>query len=307
MIPGTFTLTFPLDANTLPSKEGDSVFEQQGSQLVLSDLNLMENDEEEGLLLGIVRYTALSGQVWIDRGEGVEALSGAELTLKDENGETVNTLTTGEDGGYLFGQLMPGSYTIEAVMPEGCVLIEPGDPALTGDRRSIIAHPANRLGVTDSIQVRMDQNQTGLDIGCVLPGRLGDLCWLDLNGDGYQGAGEGGIPNVRIELLRGEQLIAETTTDAYGFYRFVDLYPAAYTLRVYAPDEVKPTMRKTDIPMIVSVLEEADAAPFLTVPVQVISNRANYNADLGFTLRAPGVYPAGYGQGATQDWSPGNN
>ena len=237
----------------------------------------------------------------------MEALSAAELTLKDENGETLNTLTTGEDGAYTFGRLMPGVYVIEALMPEGCVLIEPGDPALTGERRSVITHPSNRTGVTDPIEVRMDRNQTGLDMGCVLPGRLGDLCWLDVNGDGYQGMGEYGLEGVRIELLRGEQVIAETRTDAYGFYRFVDLYPAAYTLRVYAPDEVKPTLRKTDIPMIVSSLEETDSAPFMSVPVQVESNRANYTADLGFALRTPGVYPAGYGQAPTQDWSPGNN
>ena len=38
-------------------------------------------------------------------------------------------------------------------------------------------------------------------------------------------------------------------------------------------------------------------------PVGVSSDRSNYNADLGYVLRTPGVYPQGYGQGEAQDWT----
>jgi len=33
------------------------------------------------------------------------------------------------------------------------------------------------------------------------------------------------------------------------------------------------------------------------------SDQRNYNADLGFKLVNAGVYPAGYGEGAIQNWT----
>ena len=99
-------------------------------------------------------------------------------------------------------------------------------------------------------------------------------------------------------------MVAETITDQYGFYRFVDLYPATYTLKVYAPAEVKPTRRRTDLPVIASVLEESEETVVYSVPLTVESNRAMYYADLGFVCRKNGVLPAGVGQGATQNWIP---
>ena len=84
----------------------------------------------------------------------------------------------------------------------------------------------------------------------------------------------------------------------------MDLYPATYTLRVYAPAEVKPTRHRTDLPMIASVLEETEDQVALSVPLTVESNRNQYDADLGFVCRQEGVLPAGAGAGEIQDWTP---
>lgn len=74
---------------------------------------------------------------------------------------------------------------------------------------------------------------------------LGGTVWRD-NGspgadDGTQGAGESGIANVTVELraphpLSGpaEPLLATTTTDASGNYRFTDLDPGSYLVLVRA-------------------------------------------------------------------------
>ena len=122
--------------------------------------------------------------------------------------------------------------------------------------------------------------------------------------DGLQAGNEPGIPNVRIELQRDGATIAETVTDQYGFYRFVDLYPATYILKVTAPPEVKPTLHRTDLPMINSVLEETEETVSYSVPVTVESDRSFYDADLGFVSRKKGVLPAGTGEGETQNWIP---
>ena len=51
--------------------------------------------------------------------------------------------------------------------------------------------------------------------------------------------------------------------------------------------------------MIVSVLNENGVS--VLVPVE--SDGVNYAADLGFVLVKEGKYPAGYGEGAQQDWT----
>jgi len=37
--------------------------------------------------------------------------------------------------------------------------------------------------------------------------------------------------------------------------------------------------------------------------VNVTSDKANRNADLGFVLVKEDMYPAGYGEGASQNWT----
>ena len=253
-------------------------------------------------MLGIVRYTYMGGTVWIDRGSGKEPLSGAVMTLKTLEGETLQTAETGESGAYRFDRLMPGEYVIEGDMPAGSVVVEPTDRRLK-TLRSIAAETEGRHGATEPIELLMGEDQPDLDMGCVLPGRLGDFCWLDLNGNGLQEAGEAGIPGVLIELMRDGQKVAETVTDQYGFYRFEEIYPAVYTLRVTAPAEVKPTVPLKDPLIIASVLQETEEQTSESVEVTVESDQGNYNADLGYVCLQEGVWPEGVGQGATQDWT----
>ena len=304
MIPGSFTVSFPLDERTIAPKPGDSNFEEAGDRLVVSGIALKENEARDDLLLGIVRYTSIGGTVWIDRGDTVETLAGAEISLLDESGALLQTQTTGSSGEYMFNNLMPGTYSLDASMPEGCVIIEPDDRRLNETQISVITHATNRNGTSDPFELLMGEDQRKMNIGCVLPGRMGDFCWLDLDKDGLQGMDEPGIPNVRIELLRDGQTIAETVTDQYGFWRFEDLYPAVYTLRVTAPDEVKATQRRTDIRLIASVLEEeGDGGVYGSAEIQVESDKANYNADIGFVCKKEGVVPAGTGEGKKQVWT----
>ena len=304
MIPGSFTVSMPLDERTIAPKPGDSVFSEENGTLILTGIRLQENENREGLLMGVIRYAEISGHAWIDRGGSVESLNGVKITMKDLSGNVIAETETDSTGNYRLQRLMPCSFILEADAPEGCVIIEPGDPRLNDTLLSVIAYPTNRVGTTGTTELKMAQDLEQMDIGCVLPGRLGDFCWVDLNYDGLQAGDEPGIPNVRIELLRDGSPVAETETNEYGFYRFVDLYPASYVLRVTAPAEVKPTRRRTDLPMIASVLEEKDGTEVYSVPVTVESNRNQYNADLGFVCRKEGVLPAGAGEGETQDWIP---
>ena len=62
----------PLDEKTLAPKEGDTVFRQENGSLVLSGIELEEGKSLDSLLMGVVRYTSVTGRAWIDRGEETE-------------------------------------------------------------------------------------------------------------------------------------------------------------------------------------------------------------------------------------------
>lgn len=301
LIPGSYTLTF---GPTLAPQEGDCNFTYENGMLVMRNVAVQEGGSVDGLTAAAVRYTSLSGKAWVDMGGSVLPQLGAAVELLDDSGATIQSTTTGEAGEYRFDELLPGTYFIRCTLPEGRVAVEPEDERLAdGSLTSILKDCQGRTGVSEAIEVKMDQHQNALDIGAVLPGTIGDLCWLDLNGNGLQDSGESGIPGVKVELIRGDDVAAEAVSDQYGYYLIKDVYPAVYTLKVTPPQEVKPTVRNTQFPMIVSVLEETEETTAYAHDVAVVSDKHSYDVDLGFVLRQDGAYPAGYGQGATQDWT----
>ena len=303
MIPGSYSVSFSLEEDTDETAEGDNTFRKEGNRMIMTGISLREGSLREDLLLGYVRYTALGGQVWIDRGQGAEPLSGAAVRLTDGDGNTLESQTTGETGAWRFTGLMPGTYRISAELPEGTVAVEPDDERLKSGLISVFAETEGRRGRTDAIDLRMGENQLSLNLGGVLPGTIGDYCWLDENENGWQDGGEYGIPHVKVELIRNGVTVAETETDQYGLYYFREVYPAEYTLKVTAPPEVKPTQKRTDIYLIVSSLLETEEETSYTEAFSVASDSTDFNIDLGYALRKRGVYPEGYGEQETMDWS----
>lgn len=298
LTPGLYTLAYSLSAKNALPKAGDTTFTAEDGMLVMRDVQVSEGDKAGGMMLGVVRLTELGGQVWVDMGSQVKALSGANVTLSGSGVE--QSVTTGGDGRYSFAGLLPGQYLISVTVPEGQVVVEPGDVRLTeGGMVSIMEDCSGLSARSGDVTVAMGQDQPGLDIGSVLPGRIGDRVWLDLNENGLQDDGEEGFPGVTIDLVREGEVVASTVSDQYGYYAFNGVYPATYTLRAQWPAEVEPTQQREDMPFIVSVLTESGESS----PVTVGSDQRNYNADLGFKLVQPGKYPAGYGEGATQDWT----
>ncbi len=69
-----------------------------------------------------------------------------------------------------------------------------------------------------------------------LTASLGDLVWLDANGNGVQDAGEAGVAGVSVKLLNGAGGVVNTaTTDANGNYLFTNLALGDYAIQVVAP------------------------------------------------------------------------
>lgn len=299
LAPGMYTLRYALADDVQGAQPGDSTFVEVGGWLEMADVAIAEGTDVSGALLGLVRETTLAGHVWLDNDGRTEMVGGAQVTLYC-GGTVLAEIETQEDGLYTFDGLMPGQYSIRVVLPAGLLALEPNDRRLAqGDMISILESLEVSGGHSGVIELRMAEHQLQMDIGSVKTGRLGDLCWLDVNANGLQDEGELGIPGVTIELMRDGSCIATTVSDQYGYYVFERLYPGEYTLRVTAPAQVRPTQLRTDLPLIVSVLNENGETGLLPV----VSGGANYAADLGFVLINEKELPAGYGEGAAQDWT----
>ena len=299
LMPGTYGLAYTPDADTEPAAEGDSTFSMADGKLVMNGITVSSGEVSNTAMLGLVRYTSVGGSVWVDRGNGAEALPGAVIRLLDTDGRAISEMTSDGSGAYHFHRLLPGTYMLDVTLPEGQVMIEPDDERLSAAQSSVMDVCVQRYGKTRPFALRMDQPLTTMNIGAVVPGQLGDFCWLDLNGNGLMDTGEYGIPGLRLRLMQGERVIAETTTDQYGFYRFTDLYPAVYTLRVELPDTLEPTIPNDQYPLVGSKLLSSGES----VPVEVTSGRVNSEADLGFVLVDENVYPDGYGALPVMKWS----
>ena len=297
--PGEYELVYPLDEGNLALKANCDDFTDNGDVRTNGRVTILTDEHKSGTTLCVVRTTEIGGMVWLEEYTGLTPVKGAKLHLLDASGNAIAEFTTGDDGKYVFKGLMPAEYALDVTIPSGYVLVDASDTKMAEKGQySFVEEADGSFGKSAVITLRMAKHRRDMDVGMVLPGRLGDKAWLDLNGNGLQDGEEGGLPGVTIKVMRGDKAVASAVTDQYGFYAITGLYPTEYTLEVTWPEGVVPTILREDIHQISSVLKEDG----ITIPVTVESNKANYAADLGFVLIEEGKLPAGYGEGETQKW-----
>ena len=162
------------------------------------------------------RYVSISGNKWEDLDcdgeldEGEPPVEGVTIELW-KDGVKIAETTTGADGSYSFTNLLPGTYTVKEVLPEGW-------------------YPTNpESGMYPDIELVCGQPIEGLDfLNC----RYGSICgykYADLNENGIMGEGEEGLDGITIELNDGEY---STVTADGGKFCFENLPPGTYKVTV---------------------------------------------------------------------------
>jgi len=217
-----------------------------------------------------VESAVLGNYVWMDtNGDGIQdpgemPIEGAvvtlEITYPDGSTATLTT-TTDANGNYIFENLLSdedfdgtGTYATPGVgggdepyfnlsveTPAGktpTIINVNGDANDSEDSED----PAGTQGIADkgftdtTPQADPNAEPTHLtfDFGFVgESGAIGNLVWVDENGDGIQDPGEPGIAGVTVTAtnpVTGDVLT--TTTDADGGYLFSDLPPGKYDILV---------------------------------------------------------------------------
>ena len=182
----------------------------------------------------------ISGFVYHDRNNDGEKTGGEEgigvvtLSLLDRTGNTVRTTQTNALGYYEFTNLAAGTYHVVESHPDGW--IDGLDTAGTIFGFTVGAadpHPGDAIR-----QITIGEGETGVEynFGEFKPASIAGLVHVDPNRNCYFDDGEDPIAGVTIELLDATgAVVATTTTDPQGRYRFDVMSPGIYTVRETQP------------------------------------------------------------------------
>ncbi|HFE1892440.1 TPA: SdrD B-like domain-containing protein, partial [Staphylococcus aureus] len=182
---------------------------------------------------------SLGNYVWEDTNKDgkqdstEKGISGVTVTLKNENGEVLQTTKTDKDGKYQFTGLENGTYKVEFETPSGYTPTQVG----SGTDEGIDSNGTSTTGVIK------DKDNDTIDSGFYKPTyNLGDYVWEDTNKNGVQDKDEKGISGVTVTLKdENDKVLKTVTTDENGKYQFTDLNNGTYKVEFETPSGYTPT------------------------------------------------------------------
>jgi|GEM_PF-3311915 len=159
----------------------------------------------------------VSGMVYEDdNGDGAVSvgdtpLAGVQINLSDGQSTTTNA-----NGFYQFTNLTPGNYTIVEIDPSG--YLSSGDAQGANDN-------------TIAIDLQAIQSITNQNFFDYQPATITGMVFEDTDDDGSFSLADMPLEGVEIALSNGQS----TTTDANGFYQFLNLVLGNYTITEIDP------------------------------------------------------------------------
>lgn len=230
LAPGTYTISVDqvdLPAGVTGTEDRDGVFDSTTTLFVGSGGGVTDAD------FGYTGINSIGDIVFEDvNGDGVYSLgtdlplSGVTVTatwngpdgLSATGDEVVYAATSAADGSYMITNLADGGYVVDAAESE---------TGLTDPTASTPDPAGPTLAGADDLTV---------DFGYYQPISIGDLVFVDANGNGVQDSGDPGLDGVVVELLDGAgAVVATTVTAGGGLYSFDGLAPGDYEVRFSAP------------------------------------------------------------------------
>ncbi len=252
------------------------------------DVTLLDGEIDLSADFGLRSQPSTPGSigdvVWNDTdGDGVRdggetGQGGVTVTLRsDGDGDgvyesLVATQTSAGDGSYEFANLPAGAYLVSVAPPSG---------------RSVTTSVAYAVNLAAGAIV--DTADFGLSATTNATGSIGDLVWVDADGDGIHDVGEAGLAGVTVSLRQDtdgdgifETAVSSTDTGPGGAYTFADLPGGSYRAVVTVPSgQFATTSTAIDIQLTAGQqLDTADFGLAATTPAPgIIGDRVWLDSD----------------------------
>jgi len=221
-----------------------NLFEQRSNrrEFTVSPIVLVSG-EEAYALVGVARSTTISGVVFEDADyNGVlngseKKLSGIAVRAIDEDGEVASEAVTAKNGTYTLKGLMPGSYIIQVQRKNsyGFTRLRPYE-----ENGSHITVLEGRYGVTDPMEIAMDEEITGINAGMLPSSTVSGVFFHDVNDNGLFDRDEMGMMGAEVRLLSEDgEIDLYQTPDEDGKFLFDGVMPGEYTLTYLLPEHTE--------------------------------------------------------------------
>lgn len=290
--PGTYRLRYIL---------GDETLFARGIALNMTDEDALEAETGEYTLdmgqqaqaddVAVVRAARIAGSAWLD--ENVSGtldpqespMTQVNAQLLDSEGKMIAQAQIASDGSYAFERLRSGTYAIRFELPQSVLFTDYTGRA--GD--SCVPVMQGSIGETHPFELAMGEEKADMNVGGILPGRIGDTVWYDKDGNGLQDYKEPLIPDVSLTLLyvHADGTMTETatvTSDQYGYYAFDALRPGTYVLRLNAQEGDSLTSCFGE--PLGEIDSDIEPDTGLSAPIALKSGQTLRNIDVGLTEHA---------------------
>ncbi len=233
---GNYRVRFALPEEYLPAPyKGNSAFAcaiSDAAQGMTDAFPISTSQRWTNLYAGLVHAAKAQGIVWLDHnqngardgdetGLGDVAVALLRKTVAGAEQQVAQTVTD-EQGRYHFGGLTDGAYLVRFTLPDSTVFAKDA--------------PVSEKAGTGSLALDVAQGASCeiAPVGMLKLGSIGGTIWNDADSDGRQSANETRQANLRVELLdeRAQTVLASALTDMQGQYRFANLRPGTYVVRM---------------------------------------------------------------------------
>ncbi len=245
--PGNYTITETHPTGWIDGKETIGTPGGTTNPDQFTNINLEGGVNGINNNFGEIVYGQLSGTVFYDgsatgydngvQDTGEPGISGValQLTGTDIDGNAVSlTTTTNANGNYSFGNLVPGTYTINETQPANYIPGKQTVGSLGGQQSS------NEFS---AITLAAGASGINYNFAELLPSTISGYVYLDTSATGYDDgimeSSEQGLPSVTVTLTGTSDqgaVSTQTTTNASGFYSFTGLRPGSYTITKTHPN-----------------------------------------------------------------------